>query len=62
MKAKKTLSLLLCASVIVGMLGMMSGCSNSTSQSPSPAPARPRRAPPPRPVPPACWTRSRAPA
>ncbi len=29
MKAKKTLSLLLFASVIVGMIGMMSGCSNS---------------------------------
>ena len=46
MKAKKTLSLLLCASVILGMLGMMSGCSNSTSQSPSPSASAPaERAP-----------------
>ena len=46
MKAKKTLSLLLCASVIVGMLGMMSGCSNSTSQSPSPSASAPAESAP----------------
>ena len=46
MKAKKTLSLLLCASVIVGMLGMMSGCSNRTSQSPSPSASAPAESAP----------------
>ena len=39
MKAKKTLSLLLCASVIVGMLGMLSGCGGGSTQSPSPSPS-----------------------